>query len=65
MNHKKFDIAPFERKPGVWRAKITREDGSPIEHDGLKRPEFETSDATTAEEAEQLAIDQIDAKWFT
>jgi hypothetical protein len=62
--YNKFQIIAFERTAGFWRAKIRRADGTMTEHDGLRREEFETSDASTAAEAEKMATDAIDSKWF-
>jgi hypothetical protein len=40
MEYKQFDIKPFERKPGKWRASIERVDGETITPTADNRPKL-------------------------
>jgi hypothetical protein len=66
MQHKQFDIVPFQREPGLWRASVTRMDGKLVTCAGTQFAAFHTSaDTSTADEAVNQARNAIDAGHLT
>jgi hypothetical protein len=64
--HKQFNIVPFQREPGLWRAAVTRTDGKLVTCASTKLADFRTSaDTNTADEAVNLARRAIDAGYLT
>lgn len=58
----RFQIEPFEREPGKWRASIRRSDGSKVRVGETCVDRFITSaDTSTADQASEIARKTIDS----
>jgi len=65
MDYHEFQVEPFEREPGKWRASVQCS-GKMVRCEETILPAFTTSaDSLSAEEAIQLARGAIDAGYVT
>jgi hypothetical protein len=65
VKYKLYEVEPFEREPGKWRASIRRSDGESLTVQGTTLPYFTVSaDYPTSEQAIQEATAAIDGGLF-
>jgi len=65
MKYKTFLIEAFEREPGKWLARITREHGRPLKPTSRKREFVTSAEHSSAAEALMRAMEVIDAGFFS
>lgn len=65
MKYKSFLIEVFEPEPGKWRARITRAHGIPLRSTGRRREFVTRAEHSSAAEAMMLAMEAIDAGFFS
>jgi hypothetical protein len=62
-NQSAFSVLAYQRKPGSWRAAVSRKDGSPLKMNGDMLKSFVTPDDCQSEEealkAAETAIRQL------
>jgi hypothetical protein len=60
MEHRRFILEPFEREPGHWRVRLSRDDGSAFTCRGTTSDRYETRDYPNSESAMVAAQTDID-----